>query len=31
MNCFIPNHSKRFHEVLNLHMRDYERLIKEIR
>ena len=31
LHLVIPNHSKRFHEVLNLHMRDYERLSKEIR
>ena len=31
LHLVIPHHSKRFHAVLNLHMRDYERLIKEIR
>ena len=30
LHFVIPNHSKRFHEVLNLHMPNYETLIKSI-
>lgn len=30
LHFVIPNHSKRFHEVLNLHMPNYEALIKSI-
>ncbi len=30
LHFVIPNHSKRFHEVLNYHMYDYETLIKSI-
>ena len=31
LHFIIPNHSKRFHEVLSLHFPDYEKIIKEIR
>lgn len=30
LHFVIPNHSKRFHEVLSYHMHDYETLIKSI-
>lgn len=31
LHFIIPNHSKRFHEILALYLPDYEKIIKEIR